>query len=70
MAKGFYEYAEILAQLDGHITDARRVAVVPVLTQDEKLTPEERETLAGLSVALNEIAVQVEELRKGINRGC
>ena len=38
-------------------------AVTPVLIQDETLTPEERETLAELSVKLSDVISTVEELR-------
>ena len=38
-------------------------AVTPVLIQDENLTPEQRETLAELSVSLSEIISTVQELR-------
>lgn len=38
-------------------------AVTPVLIQDENLTPEQRETLAELSVKLSDVISTVEELR-------
>ena len=63
MAKGLYTYAEILAKVDTLTTEARLYAVAPVLIQDELLTPEERETLAELSVKLSDIISTVEELR-------
>ena len=63
MATGLYTYAEILAKVDTLTTEARLYAVAPVLIQDELLTPEERETLAELSVKLSDIISTVEELR-------
>ena len=63
MAKGLYTYAEILAKVDTLTTEARLYAVAPVLIQDELLTPEERETLAELSVKLSDVISTVEELR-------
>lgn len=63
MATGLFTYAEILAKVDALTTEARMYAVTPVLIQDELLTPEERETLAELSVKLSDIINTVEELR-------
>ena len=63
MATGLYTYAELLAKVDALTTEARTFAVTPVLIQDENLTPEQRETLAELSVKLSDIISTVEELR-------
>ena len=63
MATGLFTYAELLAKVDALTTEARMYAVTPVLIQDELLTPEERETLAELSVKLSDIINTVEELR-------
>lgn len=63
MATGLYTYAELLAKVDALTTEARTYAVTPVLIQDENLTPEQRETLAELSVKLSDIISIVEELR-------
>ena len=58
-----YTYAEILAKVEGLILDARLMTVTPVLIQDKKLTPPQRETLARLTVELSKIAATVEDLR-------
>ena len=63
MATGLFTYAEILAKVDALTTEARMFAITPVLIQDENLTPEQRETLAELSVKLSDIISTVEELR-------
>ena len=63
MATGLFTYAEILAKVDALTSEARMYAVTPVLIQDEFLTPEQRETLAELSVKLSDIISTVEELR-------
>lgn len=63
MATGLYTYAELLAMVDALTSEARTYAVTPVLIKDENLTPEQRETLADLSVKLSNIISTVEELR-------
>lgn len=63
MATGLYTYAELLAKVDALTTEARMYAVTPVLIQDENLTPEQRETLAELSVKLSDVISTVEGLR-------
>ena len=63
MATGLFTYAEILAKVDALTTEARMFAITPVLIQDENLTPEQRETLAKLSVSLSDVISTVEDLR-------